>query len=234
MVIHSWQDSAIRVAGRAWEVLEVNWHLGFTSFGGPPVHFKIVFLRHVCPQAQYQELFSISQALSGPGSTKMLYCINLIHDDTFSAVLAFLIWGSLPGALGMFALSVGISNIQETLPRAVYALLSGLISATVGIIALAAIELAQKAVTDKLTRLIVSVTGAAGLLYNALWAVGGVFARRRRPGVEEAGEHHPAGEEVLAGTSGTSGLSVAAISQAPLFPPRSRDYRASVVSFYHV
>ncbi|KAL8348947.1 hypothetical protein RB601_002156 [Gaeumannomyces tritici] len=98
----------------------------------------------------------------------MLYCINLIHDDTFSAVLAFLIW-SLPGALGMFALSVGISNIQETLPRAVYALLSGLNSATVGIIALAAIELAQKAVTDKLTRLIVSVTGAAGLLYNALW-----------------------------------------------------------------
>ncbi|KAL8298958.1 hypothetical protein RB600_003479 [Gaeumannomyces tritici] len=248
MVIHSWQDSAIRVAGRAWEVLEVNWHLGFTSFRGPPVHFKIVFLRHVCPQAQHQELFSISQALSGPGSTKMLYCINLIHDDTFSAVLAFLIW-SLLGALGMFALSVGISNIQETLPRAVYALLSGLNSATVGIIALAAIELAQKAVTDKLTRLIVSVTGAAGLLYNALWyfpalvlasscatavhdlswlhpaarAVGSVFARRWRPGGEEAGEHHPAGEEVPAGTSGTSGLSVAAISQAPLFPPRSRE-----------
>ncbi|KAL8409844.1 hypothetical protein RB594_008070 [Gaeumannomyces avenae] len=193
-------------------------------------------------EQMYQELFSISQALSGPGSTKMLYCINLIHDDTFGAVLAFLIW-SLPGALGMFALSVGISNIQETLPRAVYALLSGLNSATVGIIALAAIELAQKAVTDKLTRLIVSVTGAAGLLYNALWyfpalvlasscatvvhdlgwlhpaarAVGSAFARRRRPGegqarpgVEEAGEHRPAGVEAPAGTSG---LSMA--SQAP-------------------
>jgi len=27
---------------RAWETLSVNWMLGFTAFGGPPVHFKIV------------------------------------------------------------------------------------------------------------------------------------------------------------------------------------------------
>lgn len=69
----------------------------------------------------------------------------------------------------MFALSVGVSSIQATLPRAVYALLSGLNSATVGIIALAAVELSDKAVTDKLTRLVVAVSGAAGLLYNSLW-----------------------------------------------------------------
>jgi hypothetical protein len=25
-----------------WKILQVNWHLGFTAFGGPPVHFKIV------------------------------------------------------------------------------------------------------------------------------------------------------------------------------------------------
>jgi len=24
------------------EVVSVNWHLGFTAFGGPPVHFQIV------------------------------------------------------------------------------------------------------------------------------------------------------------------------------------------------
>ncbi|KAL8383276.1 hypothetical protein RB595_006842 [Gaeumannomyces hyphopodioides] len=244
MAIHSWQDSAARVAGRAWEVLKVNWHLGFTSFGGPPVHFKIfhdmfVHKRKWIDEQVYQELFSISQALSGPGSTKMLYCINLIHDDTFGAVLAFLIW-SLPGALGMFALSVGVSNIQETLPRAVYALLSGLNSATVGIIALAAVELAQKAVTDKLTRLIVSVTGVAGLLYNALWyfpalvlasscatvaydlgwlhpagrAVGSWFTRRRPDESQERAGVEEAGQHRVEVPTGTSGLSVA--SQAPL------------------
>jgi chromate transport protein ChrA len=41
---------------------------------------------------QYQELFSVAQALSGPGSTKMLYCINLIHGGVLEAIFAFLIW----------------------------------------------------------------------------------------------------------------------------------------------
>ena len=27
---------------RCWNVVKENWYLGFTSFGGPPVHFKIV------------------------------------------------------------------------------------------------------------------------------------------------------------------------------------------------
>ncbi|KAK4451589.1 chromate transporter-domain-containing protein [Podospora aff. communis PSN243] len=98
----------------------------------------------------------------------MLYCINLIHDGFLAAVLGFLIW-SLPGALGMLGLAIGISNIGETLPRPVYALLSGLNAATVGIVALAAVQLAQKAITDKLTRTLVFLGAAAGLLYNALW-----------------------------------------------------------------
>jgi chromate transport protein ChrA len=69
----------------------------------------------------------------------------------------------------MFGLSVGISTVGETLPRPVYALLSGLNAATVGIIALAAVELSDKAITDKLTTLIVFLTASAGMLYKALW-----------------------------------------------------------------
>jgi chromate transport protein ChrA len=41
---------------------------------------------------QYQELFSVCQAFSGPGSTKMHYCINLIHDGFLPAALGFFIW----------------------------------------------------------------------------------------------------------------------------------------------
>ncbi|KAL2129042.1 hypothetical protein VTI74DRAFT_8299 [Chaetomium olivicolor] len=161
------------LAPRLWNTVKETWYLGFTSFGGPPVHFKIFHDKFVAKlqwidEQVYQELFSVCQAFSGPGSTKMLYCINLIHDGFLPAVLGFLIW-SLPGALGMLALAIGISNIGETLPRAVYALLSGLNAATVGIIALAAVQLAQKAITDKLTRLLVFLGAAAGLLYNALW-----------------------------------------------------------------
>ena len=31
-----------RIPLKIWDVVVVNWHLGFTAFGGPPVHFKIV------------------------------------------------------------------------------------------------------------------------------------------------------------------------------------------------
>lgn len=108
------------------------------------------------------------QALSGPGSTKMHYCINLLHGGFASAVAGFLLW-SLPGALAMYGLSVGVSSVSETLPRAAYAVLSGLNAATVGIIVLAAVELSGKAITDRVTRLLVFLAGAAGILYNALW-----------------------------------------------------------------
>ncbi|KAI0111792.1 chromate transporter-domain-containing protein [Daldinia grandis] len=173
MIAGSWEEAGWGVARRSWKTLKVNWHLGFTSFGGPPVHFRIFHDKFVSKltwvdEQVYQELFSICQALSGPASTKMLYCVNLIQDGVFGAILAFFIW-SLPGALGMFGLSVGVSSIGEALPRAVYALLSGLNAATVGIIALAAVDLSNKAITDKLTRILVFLTAAAGMLYNALW-----------------------------------------------------------------
>lgn len=72
-------------------------------------------------------------------------------------------------AIAAFGLSIGISNIGDVLPGPVYALLSGLNAATVGIVALAAVQLSQKAITDRLTRILVFLGGTAGMLYNALW-----------------------------------------------------------------
>ncbi|KAI4164810.1 MAG: hypothetical protein LQ342_001443 [Letrouitia transgressa] len=69
----------------------------------------------------------------------------------------------------MFCFSLGVSRIGDKLPGAVYALLSGLNAATVGIIALAAVQLSQKVITDKLTRALVFLSGAGGMLYTALW-----------------------------------------------------------------
>lgn len=76
---------------------------------------------------------------------------------------------SLPGAIAMFGLSLGVSRIGDTLPGPVYALLTGLNAATVGIIALAAVQLSEKCITDKITRLLVFFGGAGGMLYTALW-----------------------------------------------------------------
>lgn len=69
----------------------------------------------------------------------------------------------------MCGLAVGIQRIDDTLPAPVYALITGLNAATVGIIALAAVQLSQKAIKDTLTRILVFVGGTAGMLYNALW-----------------------------------------------------------------
>jgi chromate transport protein ChrA len=76
---------------------------------------------------------------------------------------------SLPGAIGMYALSLGVQRIDETLPKPVYALLSGLNASTVGIIALAAVQLAEKAIRDRISRILVIFGACAGLCYSALW-----------------------------------------------------------------
>lgn len=41
---------------------------------------------------KYQELFALGQALPGPGSTKMLYSINIIHSGYLAGLFSFLIW----------------------------------------------------------------------------------------------------------------------------------------------
>ncbi|ODM22564.1 hypothetical protein SI65_00153 [Aspergillus cristatus] len=162
---------------RLFDVFLRTWDLGFTAFGGPPVHFQILHARFVEGQGgkekwvdeqTYQELFAICQGLPGPGSTKMIFCLALLHAGFIPAMLVFLIW-SLPGAIGMYALSLGVQNISETLPEAVYSLLSGLNAATVGIVALAAVQLAEKAIRDQLSRILVIFGACAGLCYNALW-----------------------------------------------------------------
>jgi chromate transport protein ChrA len=98
----------------------------------------------------------------------MCFCIALIHAGIVSAIFAFMLW-SLPGAIGMYGLSLCVQKMPERLPAIVYALLSGLNASTVGIVALAAVQLAEKAIKDRLTRILVIFGACAGLCYNALW-----------------------------------------------------------------
>src|SRR5436190_20369190 len=69
----------------------------------------------------------------------------------------------------MFGVALGIQNIQSQLPDLVYALLSGLNAATVGLIAVAAVQLSERAITDKMTRFLISVTACVGLLYQGTY-----------------------------------------------------------------
>ncbi|KAL2220295.1 chromate ion transporter [Thermoascus aurantiacus ATCC 26904] len=172
----AYQANNGKLLRRLQDVFIRTWDLGFTAFGGPPVHFRILHQRFVegrgktpwLDEQTYQELFAVCQALPGPASTKMTFCIALIHAGFLPALFVFAMW-CLPGAIGMYALSLGIQRIGEQLPDIVYALLSGLNASTVGIIALAAVQLAEKAIKDPLTRIILILSGCAGLCYNALW-----------------------------------------------------------------
>jgi chromate transport protein ChrA len=106
--------------------------------------------------------------LPGPASTKLLYTIVLTHVGLLPAFLALTFW-ALPGALGMFGLAQGVSKIGTILPDPVYALLSGLNAATVGLIALAGLQLSTRTITDGLSRTVLIGTACAGMLYTALW-----------------------------------------------------------------
>ena len=66
----------------------------------------------------------------------------------------------------MLAVGLGIRNIQVSLPGLVYALLSGLNSATVGLIALAGIQLSQRSISGNMHRFIVCSVGSIGMLYR--------------------------------------------------------------------
>ena len=41
---------------------------------------------------QYQEIFALCQALPGPASTKMIYCINIIHGGFIVGLMSFFVW----------------------------------------------------------------------------------------------------------------------------------------------
>lgn len=106
------------------ETLTRNGDLGLICFGGPAVHFQVVGTstssrcRRSLTTAEYhhrfvqkhswlsetdfQELFAVTQALSGPASTKMLYCINLRRNGFLAALSAFLLWSYVaPASLSL-------------------------------------------------------------------------------------------------------------------------------------
>ncbi|KAK2466095.1 hypothetical protein APHAL10511_001737 [Amanita phalloides] len=173
---HQGQSTDPSLKTRLYDVLTRMYDLGFIGFGGPPVHIQILRRRFVdgkgglpwMDEQTFQELFVIAQSLPGPGSTKLLFTVAQVHAGVVPALLAFLLW-MLPGACVMYGLSLGIQRMGTTLPSSVYAFLSGLNAATVGGIALSAVQLSRQAITDPLTRALVLISASAGLCYNALW-----------------------------------------------------------------
>jgi chromate transport protein ChrA len=167
-----------------WAVFAHYWDLGFTSFGGPGVHVVILRRRFVdklkwVDETTFLDLFALGNALPGPGSTQLAFSIAVVAHGVAAGLLAFFLW-SLPGAAGMAGLGVGVARIPDALPPIVLALFTGINAAAVGLIALAAIQLATAAATDRATTLLLWLSAAFGICYHAPWmyptliAAGGV------------------------------------------------------------
>ncbi|GMK58117.1 hypothetical protein CspeluHIS016_0501490 [Cutaneotrichosporon spelunceum] len=158
---------------RLWAVIKAYWDLGFTSFGGPGAHVVLLRKRFVdnlrwVDEVTFLDLFALGNALPGPGSTQLAFSIAVVAQGVLPGLLAFLLW-SLPGAIGMLGLGLGISHIPDTLPAIVLALLTGLNAAAVGLIALAAEQLGRGAATDRLTLALVWLSASFGICYHAPW-----------------------------------------------------------------
>lgn len=69
----------------------------------------------------------------------------------------------------MYGLALAVGRMGETLPNPVYALLTGLNAATVGMICYAGVQLAKEAIRDRMTRLLVIMGACAGMCYISMW-----------------------------------------------------------------
>lgn len=61
----AYQANTNKLMLRFWEVVVNFWDLGFTAFGGPPVHFQILRTRFVDEEASGRIPWIDEQAVSG-------------------------------------------------------------------------------------------------------------------------------------------------------------------------
>lgn len=85
------------LSARLAETVRHYWHLGLISFGGPGVH--VVLLRRIfvdqvawVDSTTFADLFTLGNALPGPGSTQLAFSIAIARNGTLAGLVAFLFW----------------------------------------------------------------------------------------------------------------------------------------------
>ncbi|CAC9685224.1 chromate efflux transporter [Comamonas aquatica] len=150
-------------AGR-WKCLPFFLRLGLTSFGGPTAHlgyFQTEFVqrRRWLSDAHYAELVALCQFLPGPASSQVGMALGQWRAGWAGMAAAWLGF-TLPSALALVALAVGLSNT----PHLAYSgLLHGLKLVAVAVVAHAVWGMARSLCPD-LWRRALAVVACAALL----------------------------------------------------------------------
>ncbi len=168
-------------SGHAVAVFLVFLRLGCTSFGGPVAH--IGFFRHEFVQrrrwlsdAAYADLVALCQFLPGPASSQVGMALGLMRAGRLGMLAAWLGF-TLPSALLMLALGLGVVWAAEALATPVFTgLLQGLSAAAVAVVAQAVWGMARSLCPDHARRLLAVLSAAITLALPSAWTPVGVIA----------------------------------------------------------
>ena len=148
----------------AWTVFLVFLRLGLTSFGGPVAHlgyFRAEFVerRRWLGEAAYADLVALCQFLPGPASSQVGLALGLMRAGYPGALAA---WAgfTLPSALALIALALGIAHAGDAVPAGA---LHGLKVVAVAVVAQAVWGMARSLCPDAPRRALMLAT-AAGLI----------------------------------------------------------------------
>jgi chromate transporter len=167
-------------AGRAslGAFLASFWTMGLVAFGGPSAHVALMHNKYVAgpprppaprvPDSTFVELFALSSALPGPGSTQLATSLGATFGGLPGAALTFAIW-QLPGSLlmtcvGLWFHSLSGSGAEDAKNFDVDVLatyFTGLISAAFAMVVIAAMKISAKTCGNSKVKTAVCVVTAS-------------------------------------------------------------------------
>ncbi|MFC4276285.1 chromate efflux transporter [Achromobacter aloeverae] len=154
----------------AWEVFLIFLRLGLTSFGGPIAHlgyFRTEFVtrRRWLSERSYADLVALCQFLPGPASSQVGMALGLTRSGYAGALAA---WAgfTLPSAIVLILLALGVSNYGDFIPPGV---LHGLKVVAVAVVAQAVWGMARNLCPDVTRITLMAVAACGALLAPAAW-----------------------------------------------------------------
>lgn len=145
----------------AGSVFLIFLRLGLTSFGGPVAHlgyFRTEFVerRRWLGEAAYADLVALCQFLPGPASSQVGFALGLMRAGYAGALAA---WAgfTLPSALALIALALGIAHAGDAVPAGA---LHGLKVVAVAVVAQAVWGMARSLCPDGPRRALMLATAA--------------------------------------------------------------------------
>lgn len=160
----------------AWSIFLVFLRLGLTSFGGPIAHLgyfrdEFVTRRRWLNERGYADLVALCQFLPGPASSQVGLALGLLRGGYAGALAA---WAgfTLPSALALILLALGIASAGDSLPAGV---LHGLKIAAVAVVAQAVWGMGRGLCPDAVRVTLMMLATCVVLLLPSAWTQVGVI-----------------------------------------------------------